>query len=772
MTDLEIDLALTTPQPFTVRKNEHVDSRVVDFILLRLSVEDFALENRPSPDELGMLKAAVKAWAKKKGEVLYTFGKVKNGEQSSARLYAVKAQGLQSFKREVRSLLAHQFYWDVDMENAQPVFLVQLAKKKGWACPKVQEYCDTRADKLRSIQDQLGCDRAKAKEICTALVFGSGRDYLNSLNLPEFFNAMFEELRTLRDLAWQDQDYAQLRRSKSNGDPKASLLAIVLQTIERKCLMAMDAALASKERYLATLIHDGGLVLKLDGEAEFPQDLLRFCETWIAEKEEYKVTLTVKPMNPQIAVRDFVPNNSTYKTVQERFQTEEGVAKVIEKAMFSQKTAQGIQLVSKEHILCAYEDWYYTETATKDGLMKDVKIPFISQWLRDEEKRCWRTVSFWPSHKERPGILNTFSGFAYESLLTDDSISQPTTNNMALLEELFDNVSGGYKELLWKLVAYMLQFPEERLKVCVVLKGASGVGKDTALQWIGKLFGKKTYANIKQAERDIFGSFNGMMKEAVFVHLEEANSAVFMDPKVSEMFKALITSGNLPINEKHKGQQDSFSYANFWLSTNRDLAVKVEADDRRFWFLQSRELHKSEGAYWSAMYAAIQEPSVIKAKVQELLALDLSGFSPIGSRPETMLLDITRRKNIDLHIKFLNEVAFEVAWVAENSVDSPIEFDSASNTLKISTHEFHRRYCSWVKDQEIRAITLQVLDDKLKMSDVLGTPGERPMHKQRHRFGVKKENNRSYIIDLGALKSWIRTRKLVIDTANDKEELN
>ena len=266
------------------KKTEKVDLRVTDFILRRLTADDFPEGRKPSPDELMFIKTAVKKWKNANGQVIYKLGK--HGDVG--RFCAIKGLGLQCFKREIRALLAAQYYWDVDMKNAQPVFLEQLCKKRGWACPKLSEYVAKREEILAIAAETMNCDRDEAKEVLTSFVFGCSRESVVDRNLPPFFLGLWDELNWIREQIYEDKEYTELRKSvdrcakRDKKNPKTSLAANVLQTIERHCLIAMDKALAKKGRYLATYIHDGGLVEKLqEGREEFAVDLLRMRWGWV-----------------------------------------------------------------------------------------------------------------------------------------------------------------------------------------------------------------------------------------------------------------------------------------------------------------------------------------------------------------------------------------------------------------------------------------------------------------------------------------------------------
>ena len=80
-------------------------------------------------DYVNALKKQVQRWMKNGGEVTYKLGE-RTAAAGAGRMNAHGGLGYQNFCRSIRGLLAATFYWDVDMKNAQPTILLQLALKK------------------------------------------------------------------------------------------------------------------------------------------------------------------------------------------------------------------------------------------------------------------------------------------------------------------------------------------------------------------------------------------------------------------------------------------------------------------------------------------------------------------------------------------------------------------------------------------------------------------------------------------------------------------
>jgi hypothetical protein len=204
------------------------------------------------------------------------------------RFVAMKGAGLQCVSRDCRAALAQRYYYDVDIVNAQPTLLQQYAERKGWVCEALKQYNESREEYLEELME-LGLDRWEAKERVIAIVFGGTAEGLS----PFFVSKFAPEIRKLLENIYTDNQKTYPSVAKRGV---RSLTALVLQTEERRCLMALDLALARQGRSLDVLIHDGGLVRKKDNEQAFPTEVLRKCETAIAEETGYKVRLAVKEL--------------------------------------------------------------------------------------------------------------------------------------------------------------------------------------------------------------------------------------------------------------------------------------------------------------------------------------------------------------------------------------------------------------------------------------------------------------------------------------------
>jgi len=248
-------------------------------------------KGRLSSDDRATLRAYYKA--RKNGnqhDTLYKLGKdIKH--EFLGRFIAKGGIGLQCLPRDIRAALAQKYYWDVDMRNAQPTLLVQYAEKRGWVCAKVKHYNQYREELLTEMMETFGIERDEAKCRVTSLCFGmipSPDRYT-----PFFVNEFQPELSVLMKNVWAErkEDIGSVAKRGVR-----SVMAYVLQTEERKVLLAMEASLAKQGRLLEVYIHDGGLVRKKEGETHLPEEVLRKVERDVEVTTGYKISLAVKPM--------------------------------------------------------------------------------------------------------------------------------------------------------------------------------------------------------------------------------------------------------------------------------------------------------------------------------------------------------------------------------------------------------------------------------------------------------------------------------------------
>lgn len=244
-------------------------------------------------------------------EVVYHYGKGCEKDQLG-RLYPHNSQGLQSFPFDMRNPLLAKYYWDCDMENAHYSYLAKLTDDWGLKNENIKYYIANRNECLTA----LSTSRSTSKTAFLKVAYGG-----NIKLYSEFYNddgitpdgntdillGIQAEMKFVVEYCWNSyKKYHKIVAKKPN--PKFSLLSLILQTEERKCLQAMDAYLKTKNRQMDVYIHDGGEVLRLPNEAEFPVALLRGMEEAVFQATKHRVRIVVKPLSHQLVANPSQPD--------------------------------------------------------------------------------------------------------------------------------------------------------------------------------------------------------------------------------------------------------------------------------------------------------------------------------------------------------------------------------------------------------------------------------------------------------------------------------
>ena len=132
-------------------------------------------------------------------------------------------------------------------------------------------------------------------------------------------------------------------------------------------------------------------------------------------------------------------------------------------------------------------------------------------------------------------MYNLWPGFAAEAMQTD--LNEPAVRDgLARLLEHFKMLCSGKAEhyrFLLDLLAHAVQHPDKKVGVVICLVGKQGCGKGTVWEIIERLVGDRGCFTTKKPDRDVFGHFNGRMKDAFFVRMAECDKKKLADEAIA-----------------------------------------------------------------------------------------------------------------------------------------------------------------------------------------------------------------------------------------------
>ncbi len=207
------------------------------------------------------------------------------GRLGYGRIYGHRGS-MERLEKEIRGTLCKEFYHDIDVVNCHPVLLVQFAKRYyNIDLSEVATYCENREDFLTKISD----NRDEAKTEVIRIMYGGA-------NKHPILEPFHREVSLFTMRVMSDEKYSDLLRevAKIGGNVSGSFLSHVLQTEERRVMMAMYKAFTEMGRSVDVLAYDGTQVRQEQGKV-ITSDMLREVEGVITKETEYVVQLLEKP---------------------------------------------------------------------------------------------------------------------------------------------------------------------------------------------------------------------------------------------------------------------------------------------------------------------------------------------------------------------------------------------------------------------------------------------------------------------------------------------
>ena len=280
------------------------------------------------------------------------------------------------------------------------------------------------------------------------------------------------------------------------------------------------------------------------------------------------------------------------------------------------------------------------------------------------------------------------------------------------IDEVIANGDPVVATYLFDFLAHMLQRPEEKPRVMLVLMGGQGTGKGTFSRLLKSIWSRTTLITNRIA--DVTGDFNSVLDRKYVVWLDEA--LFVRDFKAADALKSLITEPTISIHAKYQEPRNTFSCHRFFAATNSSHFARTEVDDRRFVYLPVSETYKGKQGYWDAINAALASPE-LSAFVDHLQSRNLALFDPT-KRPSSAAL-------IDQRVKSLT--GFDEWWhsvLQTGELDTSGSFGSdAISELKVQSSVFVgtallvSSYQTFARAHDLRekSVTEKTLKDRLKV---------------------------------------------------------
>ena len=534
------------------------------------------------------------------------------GKLGFGRLYGTKGS-METLERECRGTLCEEFYYDIDVRNAHPVFLYQFAKLHyGRDMPEVKKYCDNRDACLK----QISSNRDEAKTAFLKVMYGGKCEY-------DFLQGYEREVSSFARLLGNQEKYQELMTylRKQDKNVYASLLSLILQTEERSVMLSMKKSLEKLGWSVDVLAYDGVMVRK-NKNMELTDDMLRQVEKDILADTHYGVDLVDKQFEKYdvpVEAGDIAPKitKQLYESRRDEFETNHfyyaptnTIAEI--------NTDGSLSFYTLDHAKVMFKPFDFKHSAHN---IQD-RTSFITLWLDDNEKRVHYEIDMKPS--ENPRVYSPPLVFKY---------LQGTSSDNDDIHECFGKLinlaSSGNLEMQMYLVkwfAHILQKPFENPGTSIILTGDQGCGKDTLGDFISEFVIGRQYSHNYTSTDQFWDKHDCERMGKLFVKIEEASG--FVNRQHIGQMKALVTSHNITVNPKGQRAITSGNYNRFFMTTNEGTPVKMEEGNRRFIITPCSSEKIGDFAFWTKVRKTLFNEEGGATIGKWLSEIDLTDFDP------------------------------------------------------------------------------------------------------------------------------------------------
>jgi hypothetical protein len=667
---------------------------------------------------------------KVKGTEYAKYNYVKN--RNNGRLYGDKTS-IQNVPKFIRGFICDGLTTDIDMKNAHPSILYQLCKQYEYECPNLEKYINEREEILNRIMNETQKTKEQAKKII--LTATNTNKKISCLNC-EFVANYSKEMRKLQKKFMENKDYEYVKEyARDDGNFEGSFINHILCIHENEILTAMRNYCYSNQLSIHSLAFDG---LMLNGE--FNETILPDIEQYIISNTKFNMTLTIKPNASPITITDdFTPSTILlYPELKKEF--EEKSCKV--GSQFVRQYNDGYEIYGRGEFNTLNEELSFRPQIGKDP------VDFMPVWFKDADKKVYERFDCYPKNCPK-NVFNTWLPFAAVSF-PDPELLEGDIYDKSLKYFLnhIDILCGREKPvydfvIMW--LAQMFQYPENK-SIHINFISKEGAGKGMFLRYLRAILGERKLFEPEDPLRDVFGHFNGGMRDAFLVVLNELDKSKTYNS--NSKLKQLITDDSIQINEKGIKTINMKSYHRFIGFSN--MAEPSTKNKRRDLNIRCSDEVIDNNEYFKEGNSYIQNPMILKHIYNHFMKEPTKAVINQSDIPETDY-DIEMAKAQEkIEVSFLKD------FVMTNK-NCNIEQEKISADR---LYEKYKQYCKGIYDdrQVITKISFGMKITFLKLKSITKD--------------IKKINGKTaniYIINTDEL---IKELKIDIDEYNNMEVFN
>lgn len=304
----------------------------------------------------------------------------------------------------------------------------------------------------------------------------------------------------------------------------------------------------------------------------------------------------------------------------------EGHARVVRDDIFQDRTVlYGLEDVRKE--------FQNQRVMSYEGKTPRL-VNLVDMWLEHEERKTYAAGLAFSPDGESVNQYNLWRGWSVDPVQGD---VQPWLDFITYV--IADgNVANANWIIAW--AAQMVQQPQVKIGIGLVLRGLKGTGKTKFAELLGWLV-KSHFTSASKAEH-ITGNFNKHLQETLLLVGEEAYWA---GAKAAESaLKDLLTASQIFVEKKGVDGYMAPNYTRIVFTSNDDFVVPATLDERRFAVFDISDCRKEDSKYFESLDSWFHNGGG-SALLYYLKHFDLSSVN-VRKAPQTAALDEQKLENL------------------------------------------------------------------------------------------------------------------------------
>jgi hypothetical protein len=712
-------------------------------------------------DPLNALKKIIKNKSSI-NSVKYSFSK---SSKSYGRLFA-KSASLQGLPREFRSLLAKDYYYDIDYVNCHPCILEQYCLKKSIRCDNLSYYNKNRDKIIDELQDKLKLDKGEIKNVFLTFINGGNKEGLTSIS--SFMKSFKDEMRNISKIIVQlnPQIFKQVKRSwgEDYSNLEGKVINRILCDIENTLLLTAVDYLTNKGYNIDCLIFDGFLI-RIDENKTISSSLFDEVSKYVDENTGYNLKLVHKDFDNIINLNDFelekkvddLKEQETYYKDKEDF--ERNHFKIMCPPSYTSVFEDGeLYIQSTETFRHSYSHKITSKITLISGKPALINEPFTFFWYKDPNIRVYKKADFYPNIKSCPiDVYNLFNGFEAEkyepinNLQTQQELIEPIINQLKVIAQ---------ENYIFLIIyyAFIIQYPECKTNVNIIITGKDGTGKSIINDFYReKILGQDISSQTDDTD-ELFGKFSNIYVKKLFLQIDEISKEDFSKKKL-EKLKNITTSKTVKYEKKGFDSITINNYINIVMTTNNDFTVPISQTDRRNIFFKCDDIYMKNFDYWTKLSNHLKRNDVARAFYEFLRDYDLStvfqghniesGLQFI--RPITEMTTEIKSLCLPYNYRFLSALTSCNLYHDNDfeDIDGDLINQEREDLLLLKAHNLYELYIKWF--EKCRWLNSKPSSIKKFFMDIKDVPCIKK---------IKRNDAAYYIIIKKELKDYLETNKL------------